>query len=136
MKVLITGADGQLGTDLCKVIKGHDLILLTINDGDISNLDFVKKQLVQHKPRVIINTAAYVRVDDCEDNKDLAFQVNAVGARNMAVAAEDIGACYYISAPTMSSEEKSSSATFRIRSMTTPSRAIFTESPSLRARYW
>jgi len=93
MKVLITGADGQLGTDLCKVIKGHDLILLTINDGDISNLDFVKKQLVQHKPRVIINTAAYVRVDDCEDNKDLAFQVNAVGARNMAVAAEDIGAC-------------------------------------------
>jgi dTDP-4-dehydrorhamnose reductase len=92
MKVLITGADGQLGTDLCKVIKGHNILPLTINDGDISDFSFVKLQLLKHKPEVIINTAAYVRVDDCEDNKDLAYQVNALGARNMAVAAEDIGA--------------------------------------------
>jgi dTDP-4-dehydrorhamnose reductase len=92
MKVLITGADGQLGTDLCKVLKGHHLITLTINDGDISDFSFVKKQIFKLKPEVIINTAAYVRVDDCEDNKDLAFQVNALGARNVAVAAEDTGA--------------------------------------------
>jgi dTDP-4-dehydrorhamnose reductase len=92
MKVLITGADGQLGTDLCRVLTGHKLCLLTINDGDICDFAFVKKQLQQYKPEVVINTAAYVRVDDCEDNKDTAFKVNAFGARNVAVAAEDIGA--------------------------------------------
>jgi dTDP-4-dehydrorhamnose reductase len=92
MKVLITGADGQLGTDLCKVLKSHHLITLTLNDGDISDFSFVKKQVLKHKPDVIINTAAFVRVDDCEDNKDLAFQINALGARNVAVAAGDTGA--------------------------------------------
>lgn len=93
MKILITGADGQLGTDLCKVLTGHSLCQLTINDGDICDFSFVKKQLILYKPDVVINTAAYVRVDDCEDNKDIAFKVNALGARNVAVATEDIGAC-------------------------------------------
>jgi len=92
MKVLITGADGQLGTDLCKVLKNHTLLPFTINDGDISDISFVKKEFLKSKPDAIINTAAYVRVDDCEDNKDLAFRVNALGARNIAVAAEDIKA--------------------------------------------
>jgi len=41
---------------------------------------------------VLINTAAYVRVDDCETNQDLAYKVNALGARNMAVIAEELGA--------------------------------------------
>src|SRR4030042_1055223 len=91
MKILITGADGQLGTDLCKSLKNHKLVPLTINDGDITDFNFVKKQCLTHRPDIIINTAAYVLVDACEDNKDLAFQVNALGARNMAVAAEEIG---------------------------------------------
>jgi len=92
MKILITGADGQLGTDLCKTLKSHKLVPLTINDGDITDFSFVKKQCLIHKPDVIINTAAYVLVDACEDNRDLAFRINALGARNMAVAAEEIGA--------------------------------------------
>ena len=92
MKILITGADGQLGADLCKTLKNHKVIPLTIADGDITDFSFVKKQCLAHKPDVIINTAAYVLVDACEDNRDLAYQVNALGARNMAVAAEQIGA--------------------------------------------
>ncbi|MCX6004845.1 MAG: dTDP-4-dehydrorhamnose reductase [Chloroflexi bacterium] len=92
MKVLITGADGQLGTDLCKVLKNHQLLPLTINDGDITDYFFLEKQFLSYRPDVIINTAAYVRVDDCEDEVDLAFNVNALGARNVAVAAEKIGA--------------------------------------------
>ena len=92
MKILITGADGQLGSDLCKVLGGHQLLPLTIDDGDICDFSFIKKEVFSHRPDVIINTAAYVRVDDCEDNRDLAFQVNALGARNVAVAAEDINA--------------------------------------------
>jgi len=92
MKVLITGADGQLGTDLCKALKSQRLLPLTINDGDITDYNFIEKQCLSYRPDVIINTAACVRVDDCEDERDLAFKVNALGARNVAVAAEKIGA--------------------------------------------
>lgn len=92
MKILITGADGQLGTDICKTLKKHDLVPLTIEDGDIVDLSFVKKQCLKHRPDVIINTAAYVLVDACEENRDLAYRVNALGARNVAVVAEEIGA--------------------------------------------
>jgi dTDP-4-dehydrorhamnose reductase len=52
----------------------------------------VKQALRKHKPAVIINTAGYVRVDDCEDEKDKAFSVNALGARNVAVVAQELGA--------------------------------------------
>ena len=92
MKILITGANGQLGTDLCKVLKEHNLLPLTIDDGDICDWNFLQKTVSKFKPVVIINTAAYVRVDDCEDRRELAFQINALGARNVAVAAEETGA--------------------------------------------
>jgi len=92
VKVLITGADGQLGTDLCRVLAHCDLVKLTIADGDISDAGFVSKQLHVSTPDVVINTAAYVRVDDCEDNQELCFRVNALGAKNVAVAAEEAGA--------------------------------------------
>jgi dTDP-4-dehydrorhamnose reductase len=92
MKVLLTGADGQLGADLCRVIAKSDLIPLTQNDIEITDADAVGRICRKFKPDIIINTAAYVRVDDCEDECDLAFKVNALGARNMAVAAHEVGA--------------------------------------------
>lgn len=92
MKVLITGADGQLGTDLCRALSNQRLLPLTIDDGDIADYSFIEKRCLSYRPDVVINTAAYVRVDDCEDEADLAFKVNALGARNVAVAAEKIGA--------------------------------------------
>jgi dTDP-4-dehydrorhamnose reductase len=52
----------------------------------------VKQAFSKYKPGIIINTAAYVRVDDCEDEKDKAFSVNALGARNVAVVAQELGA--------------------------------------------
>ncbi len=92
MKVLVTGAGGQLGTDLHQVIPDSQLIPLTHKDIEISDMDSVKRAFNKHRPDIIINTAAYVRVDDCEDEKDRAFQVNALGARNVAVAAQELGA--------------------------------------------
>jgi dTDP-4-dehydrorhamnose reductase len=92
MRVIVVGADGQLGTDLCKSLKHTDLIPLIQKDIEISDIDSVLESCRKYKPDVIINTASYIRVDDCEENIDLAYQINAMGARNLAVAAQECGA--------------------------------------------
>jgi len=92
MKVLINGANGQLGTDLCKVLQHLEVIPLTHKGIEISDIDSVKHTFHKYKPDAIINTAAYVRVDDCETEQDNAFLVNALGARNVAVVAQELGA--------------------------------------------
>ena len=92
MKVAVTGASGQLGTDLCRVLDGFDVVPLTHADIEITDVVSVRDVMSGHKPSVIINTAAYVRVDDSEDEKDRAFSVNCLGARNIAVVAQELGA--------------------------------------------
>ncbi len=90
MKVAIIGANGQLGSDLVGVLK-EEAIPLTHRDLDVTEPESVKilKELM---PDVVINTAAYVRVDDAEVEVENAFQVNAIGALNIAKACNDINA--------------------------------------------
>jgi len=90
MKIIITGANGQLGTDLCKALSHSDLVPLTHKDLEITDMNSVKQIFSRYKPGVVINTAAFVRVDDCETEQDKAFKVNALGARNIAVAAQEL----------------------------------------------
>jgi dTDP-4-dehydrorhamnose reductase len=92
MKVLVIGADGQLGTDLCTALVDFNVVPLTQRDIEITDSSSVKKALAQHRPDIIVNTAAYVRVDDCETNIHEAYTVNALGARNVAVSAQEINA--------------------------------------------
>jgi dTDP-4-dehydrorhamnose reductase len=89
MKALIIGADGQLGTDLQKVIPAAESIPLTISDIDVTDKDNVAKVIARHKPDVVINTSAYHRVDDCEDNDQIAFSVNAFGVKNLCLACRE-----------------------------------------------
>ena len=93
MKVAVIGANGQLGTDLVEVFKDSPFEVIPLNhkDLDVTILDTfgILKEL---KPDVIINTAAYVRVDDSELYPEKAFQVNAIGALNVARVASEIDA--------------------------------------------
>jgi len=90
VKVAIIGASGQLGTDLVEIF-GEEAIPFTHRDlevTDIKSLEILK----EHKPDVIINTAAYHKTDDCEIYPEKTFQVNAIGALNVAKIANEIGA--------------------------------------------
>lgn len=92
MKVAIIGANGQLGTDLVSVFRQeHEVIPLTHKDLDVT-VPSTLKILQVLRPEVIINTAAYVRVDDAEQEPEKALLVNAVGALNVAKIARELGA--------------------------------------------
>lgn len=87
--IAVIGANGQLGSDLVEVFE--DVIPLTHNDVDVTDPESLKK-IKEFEPDVVINTAAYVRVDDAETEVDKAFRVNAVGALNVARVCNEINA--------------------------------------------
>lgn len=95
MRILITGANGQLGRELAKQYKEQsnvDLILTDMTELDITKLKDVYSFINITKPDIIINCAAYTAVDKCETETDLAFKVNTLGPKNLATAANEIGA--------------------------------------------
>jgi dTDP-4-dehydrorhamnose reductase len=91
MKILIIGADGQLGTDLCKVIPKEEQIPLTIKDIDITIKEKTFEVIKNYAPEVVINTAAYHHVDSCEDNEFAALAVNTIGVKYIAEACKQTG---------------------------------------------
>jgi dTDP-4-dehydrorhamnose reductase len=92
LKIAIIGSNGQLGSELCEQLEEkHQVIGLTHADIDIIKIDQVKTVLTEINPEVIINTAAYHNLPECEKNPDISFQVNAIGALNLAKTATDIG---------------------------------------------
>ncbi len=87
MRILITGARGQLGRALQEVLQSdHDVLPLSRQEGDITRPEFVS-QAAAMRPDVIINAAAWTDVDGAEREPDAAFAVNAWGAQNVALAA-------------------------------------------------
>lgn len=92
MRTLLIGADGQLGRELRQAFNDCDLIPLIHAEFELTNPAQVKDVLFTHRPRLILNTAAYHRVDECEDYPERAFAVNAIAVRNLAIAAKEIGA--------------------------------------------
>ena len=73
MKILITGTHGQVGHALIQNLTEHELVGLTRQDCDLSNLDQIKQTIDQHQPDLIINSAAYTKVDQAEDEPELSF---------------------------------------------------------------
>ncbi len=86
MKTLLIGATGQLGTDIVATWPSADLIPLTSSDIDVTDRDRVFAAIAAHKPTLVLNTAAFHNVDVCETEVARAFEVNAIGAKNLADA--------------------------------------------------
>ncbi len=94
-KVIVTGADGQLGRAINLQYAGsgeYELINTDVGDLDITDIDKVMKFVREIRPYAIINCAAYTAVDACEKEEDLAFRINAIGPRNLSIAATETGA--------------------------------------------
>ena len=93
-KILVTGCNGQLGKAIQKEYESEaaELILTDVADLDITDNAQVLQFVREHKPQVIMNCAAHTAVDLCEEQWDLAYRINAIGPRNLAIAATQTGA--------------------------------------------
>jgi dTDP-4-dehydrorhamnose reductase len=96
MRVLVTGAGGQLGRDLVDAFSGHEVIACDHGRLDVADRDAVLCALVATRPDAVVHAAAWTAVDACEDDPSRAFQVNALGTRHVAEGARRVGAlvCY------------------------------------------
>lgn len=94
-KIIVTGCNGQLGRAVNQQYAGsteYELVNTDVAELDITKVDKVLELASEVKPYAIINCAAYTNVDKCEVEQDLAYKINAIGARNLAIAAADTGA--------------------------------------------
>ncbi len=106
MKIMITGCYGQLGNELISILKsgkseigampqelaGAEILPVDVDSLDIADNAKVKAFVAENIPDVIINCAAMTNVDGCETDYETAFKVNAMGVRNLALAAKSVGA--------------------------------------------
>src|SRR5256712_7246649 len=99
--VAVIGSAGQLGSDLVALLGEsgrHKVVALSHRDIEVANPRSVRGALGAVRPDILVNCAAFVRVDDCEDQPETAFLVNAVGALYVAQACRESNAlCVYIS---------------------------------------
>jgi dTDP-4-dehydrorhamnose reductase len=99
-KILVTGCNGQLGRAIRKEYENEGAVFVNtdvvegegVHALDITDIDAVLALVRAEQPDVIINCAAHTNVDACEKQWDLAYKINAIGPRNLSIAANEIGA--------------------------------------------
>ena len=98
MKILIAGSRGMLGSELMSVFssvpKAYETVGLDLPEIDITLPESCRGAIKVLRPDIVINAAAYVRVDDCETQRDQAMSINGEGAGNLAAAAASVGALF------------------------------------------
>ncbi|WP_122641338.1 dTDP-4-dehydrorhamnose reductase [Romboutsia sp. Marseille-P6047] len=95
MKVVITGAKGQLGLELSKQLANYSEYEIIATDRDELNIldaNQVSEFISKENPYAVINCAAHTAVDLCETDVENAYKINALGPRNLAIACEKVGA--------------------------------------------
>jgi dTDP-4-dehydrorhamnose reductase len=90
MKVLLIGANGQLGTDLNLLLvkEGMEVRAVANREIDVRNPEATMELVASVRPDVVINTAAFHKLEECDTQPLVAYEVNAIGARNLARACE------------------------------------------------
>lgn len=94
-KIIVTGCNGQLGRAINKELAGNtgiEFVNTDVAELDITNIDKVMELAREVKPYAIINCAAHTAVDACETDIDNAYKINAIGPRNLSIAATETGA--------------------------------------------
>jgi len=98
MKVLVVGCRGMLGSELMEALRsdsgGYETVGLDLPEIDITRLQSCRGAIDGFRPDVVINAAAFTRVDDCETRQNLAISVNGDGAGNLAAASAAAGAMF------------------------------------------
>lgn len=94
MRVLVTGAGGQLGRDLVEAFDaaGHEVVAVDHRRLDIGDREAVLQAFGAVSPHAVVNAAAWTAVDDCEADPDRAWRVNALGVRHVVEGARMVGA--------------------------------------------
>ena len=87
-KILLIGANGQLGSDLVKILE--NIVPITHKDLEICDTKQLKLVVEKHNPQTIINTSAFHKVDLCEDEAEKSFQVNAYAVRDLALICKEM----------------------------------------------
>jgi len=92
VRVVIIGANGQLGTDLVRVLRGRETVVpLTHYELEVCDFARTREVLTQARPKIVVNTAAFVQVDRCEDEVERSFRVNTYAVRNLARICQELG---------------------------------------------
>ena len=94
IKVLVTGANGQLGSELRTLEANYpqiQFVFTDVDELDITHEQMVKAYFGEHKPHFIVNCAAYTAVDKAEDDEEKAYSLNALAPKYLAYAAKDAG---------------------------------------------
>ena len=93
MKILITGHKGMLGSELMETLSvEHEVSGVDIEELDVTDLDATRRTIQDIQPEIIYHTASYNAVDQAESNWQETFNINAIGTRNVALAAREVDA--------------------------------------------
>jgi dTDP-4-dehydrorhamnose reductase len=92
LRILVTGAGGQVGSEVAAHLPHHHAVALDHSGCDLADRDSVEQAVTAAAPAAVINCAAWTDVDGCEADPERAFRINALGARHLAAACARVGA--------------------------------------------